>query len=361
MPSLPFLAPGRSRRRGVRLFGKKAMDSTHRSKALQKGKHECRHDGVEVGVHCCLTAIVSSFKNTKFGYLAAIKRHKMKLSLFNISNFRVDGGAMFGVIPKALWSRQVKSDENNTIELSLTSLIIETEGRVILVDSGWGDKQDEKFFRHAYLSGGSGLAGGLANAGYGPGDITDVIITHLHADHCGGCFVKAPGGGTAPLFPNAIYHISRAQWEWANESNLREEDAFLPENIRPFGENEKLNLVDEPGELFPGVSLRICYGHTPGLMLPVISCNGKTLVYTGDLIPTIAHIPLLWNMAYDILPLVTIAEKQEILQEALMNDWLLMFQHDPDHECCALTETPKGIRAGKKGKLAELTGVVSPG
>ena len=280
----------------------------------------------------------------------------MKLSLFNISNFRVDGGAMFGVIPKALWGRQVHSDELNTIELSLTSLVIETEGRIILVDAGWGDKQDEKFFRHAYLSGGSGLTGGLAGCGYRPEDITDVIITHLHADHCGGCFINAPEGGTSPVFPNATYHISRAQWEWANESNLREEDAFLPENIRPFGESGKLNLVDEPGELYPGVSLRICYGHTPGLMLPVITCNGRTLVYTGDLIPTIAHIPLLWNMAYDLLPLVTIAEKQEILQEALQNDWLLLFQHDPYFECCTLTETPKGIRAGRKGRLDEFNG-----
>ncbi len=279
----------------------------------------------------------------------------MKLSLFNISNFRVDGGAMFGVIPKALWSRQVQSDELNTIELSLTSLVIETEERVILVDAGWGDKQDEKFFRHTYLHGGSGLAGGLAECGYRPEDITDVIITHLHADHCGGCFVNAKGGGTVPLFPNAAWHISRAQWEWANESNLREEDAFLPENIRPFGESGRQHLVEEPCELFPGVSVRICYGHTPGMLIPVINCNGKTMVYTGDLIPTVAHIPLLWNMAYDLLPLVTIAEKQEILHEALQNDWLLVFQHDPAYECCTLSETPKGIRAGLKGRLADFT------
>lgn len=277
----------------------------------------------------------------------------MKLSLFNITNFRVDGGAMYGVIPKALWGRQVQADEINTIELSLTSVVIETDGRIILVDAGWGDKQDEKFFRHAYLHGGSGLTGGLAECGYSPGDITDVIITHLHADHCGGCFVNAPGGGTAPLFPNASYHISRAQWEWANESNLREEDAFLTENIKPFGEGGKLNLIEEPGELFPGVELRICYGHTPGLLVPVISYRGKKLIYTGDLIPTMAHIPLLWNMAYDLLPLVTIAEKQEVLEEALRNDHLLVFQHDPHYECCSVAETPKGIRAGRKGRLTD--------
>lgn len=156
-----------------------------------------------------------------------------------------------------------------------------------------------------------------------------------------------------PFFPNAVWHISRAQWEWANESNLREEDAFLPENIRPFGESGKLNFIEEPGELYRGVSLRICYGHTPGMLIPIINCYGRTMVYTGDLIPTVAHIPLLWNMAYDLLPLVTIAEKQEILQEALQNDWLLLFQHDPAHECCSLSETPKGIRAGTRGRLSD--------
>lgn len=277
----------------------------------------------------------------------------MKLSLFNITNFRVDGGAMFGVIPKALWSRQTEADSNNTIDLSLTSMVIETGGRVIMVDAGWGEKQDEKFFRHAYLHGGSGLAGGLAECGYKPEDITDIIITHLHADHCGGCFANTAGGGPVPVFPNAAYHISRVQWEWANESNLREEDAFLPENIKPFAESGKLNLVEENGELYPGVVLRLFYGHTPGLMLPEISFKGRTLFYAGDLIPTTAHIPLPWNMAYDLLPLVTIAEKQEILEEALLNDHLIIFQHDPVAECCALVETPKGIRAGKKGRLSD--------
>ena len=277
----------------------------------------------------------------------------MKLSLFNITNFRIDGGAMFGVIPKALWSRQVSSDENNAIVLSLNTLVVETNRRVILFDAGWGDKQPEKFFRHVYLHGGSGLTGGLAQCGYRPEDITDVVITHLHADHCGGCFVNGPGTAQTALFPNAAYHISREQWEWANESNLREEDAFLPENIRPFEESGKLNLISENGDIFPGVTLRLCYGHTPGLIIPVISYRGRHLIYMGDLIPTTAHIPLLWNMAYDLLPLVTIAEKQEFLEEALQNDYLLIFQHDPDTECCDLTETPKGIRAGKKGRLSD--------
>ena len=277
----------------------------------------------------------------------------MKLSLFNITNFRVDGGAMFGVIPKALWSRSTPSDELNTIVLSLNSLVIETDGRVILIDSGWGDKQGEKFFRHAYLHGGAGLSGGLADCGYRPDDITDVLLTHLHADHCGGCFINRPDGGHAPVFPKAAYHISRAQWEWANENNIREEDAFLPENIKPFGESGRLNLIEDNGELCQGVDLRICYGHTPGLIVPVIRYNDSVFVFTGDLIPTAAHIPILWNMSYDLLPLVTIAEKQELLDEAMQGNYRLLFQHDPVTQCCTLTETPKGIRAGARGKLAD--------
>ena len=260
---------------------------------------------------------------------------------------------MFGVIPRALWSRQVPSDENNTIVLSLNTLVVEANGRVILFDAGWGDKQPEKFFRHVYLHGGEGLTGGLSRCGYRPEDITDIVITHMHADHCGGCFVNSTNQGFEAVFPNAVYHISNEQWEWANESNLREEDAFLPENIIPFGKSGKLNLLTENGEICPDVMLRICYGHTPGLIIPLIRYQGRHLVYTGDLIPTAAHIPLLWNMSYDLLPLVTIAEKQEILEEALINNYLLIFQHDPEIECCELMETPKGIRPGRKGRLAE--------
>jgi len=277
----------------------------------------------------------------------------MKIALLNISNFKVDGGAMFGVVPKALWSRTITVDENNNVVLSLRSLIIESEGRVILVDTGWGDKQDEKFFRHTYLHGGEGLTGGLLRCGYKPEDVTDVILTHLHADHCGGCFRNKEGGGFEPVFPSAAYHVSRAQWEWANDSNLREEDAFLTENIRPIGESGRLNLIEENEMLCTGVDLRICYGHTPGLIVPYINYKGRVFIFTGDLIPTVAHIPLIWNMAYDLLPLVTIAEKEEVISGALTNSHVLIFQHDPDVECCMLRETPKGIRAGEKNKLED--------
>jgi glyoxylase-like metal-dependent hydrolase (beta-lactamase superfamily II) len=273
----------------------------------------------------------------------------MKIRLFNIANFKVDGGAMFGVIPKALWSRVYPSDENNLIVLTLRSLVVETDGHVILVDTGWGDKQDEKFFRHVYLHDGEGLIEGLAADGYKPEDITDVFLTHLHADHCGGCVRRTPGGrGFEMVFPEAAYHVSRTQWEWASQNNIREEDAFLEENILPISHSGRLNLVEEEGELFKDFNVRMCYGHTPGLMIPVIRYKGRTLVYTGDLIPTLAHIPLIWNMSYDIESLKTIEEKKQILEESLANNYILVFQHDGNTECCTVEMTPKGIRAKDK-------------
>ena len=287
--------------------------------------------------------------------IIAEEKFNMKLHLFNISNFKVDGGAMFGVVPKALWSRVYSSDENNLIVLTLRSLVVETEDHVILVDTGWGDKQDAKFFRHIHLHDGEGLIEGLANRGYKPEDITDVVLTHLHADHCGGGVVRNKSvSGFGLTFPNATYHVSRTQWEWASENNLREEDAFLEENILPVSQSGRLSLVDEEGELFEGFSVRICYGHTPGLMLPVIDYNGRTLVYTGDLIPTVAHLPLIWNMSYDIESLRTIKEKERIMTEALTRGYVLVFQHDEYVECCTLEMTPKGIRAKDKFSFSDV-------
>lgn len=276
----------------------------------------------------------------------------MKIQLFNIANFKIDGGAMFGVVPKVLWSRVYSSDSDNLIVLTLRSLVVETGGHIILVDTGWGDKQDEKFFRHVHLHGGEGLIAGLAGCGYRPEDITDVFFTHLHADHSGGGVKKsASGTGFELTFPNAVYHVSRTQWEWAVKNNPREADSFLDENIVPIADSGHLSLIDEECELFPGFSVRMCYGHTPGLMIPVIKYKDKTLVYTGDLIPTVAHIPLIWNMSYDIESLKTIDEKQSLLNEALEGNYILVFQHDEHSECCTLEMTPKGIRAKSKSDL----------
>ncbi len=279
----------------------------------------------------------------------------MKISLFNIVNFGVDGGAMFGVIPKALWSRVYRADENNLITLALRSLIVQTDGHIVLVDTGWGDKQDEKFFRHLNLHGGEGLDEGLKRCGYDRKDISDVVLTHLHADHCGGGVVKSREGyGFELAFPDAVFHVSRAQWEWAVKNNPREEDSFLEENILPILDSGRLSLVDDDCELFEGFSVRLCFGHTPGLMIPVIKYNNRTLVFAGDLIPTVAHIPLIWNMSYDIESLKTIDEKGRLLEEALKNNYILIFQHDEFTECCTLEMTPKGIRAKDKFPFAEI-------
>jgi glyoxylase-like metal-dependent hydrolase (beta-lactamase superfamily II) len=279
----------------------------------------------------------------------------MKLHLFNIANFKVDGGAMFGVVPKALWSKVYPADENNLVTLSLRSLVIDTGERKILFDTGWGDKQDEKYFRYAHIHNGERLLGGLEKRGFKPEDITDVFLTHLHADHCGGAVKKGnKPGGYELTFPGAIYHVSRAQWEWALKGNLREEDAYPEENFLPLGQSGHLNLIDSEGELFPGVSVVICYGHTPGLMIPVIKYNNKIIVYTGDLIPTAAHLPLLWNMSYDIESLKTIEEKKRILDEALKYNYILLFQHDVQVECCYLKETPKGARIKESFRLEDI-------
>jgi glyoxylase-like metal-dependent hydrolase (beta-lactamase superfamily II) len=279
----------------------------------------------------------------------------MKIDLYNISNFKIDGGAMFGVVPKVLWSRVYESDANNLIVLSLRSLVVKTGGHVILVDTGWGNKQDEKFFRHVHLHGGDGLTEGLKLLGYFPEDITDVVLTHLHADHCGGAVQKSKDDGYDLTFPEATYHVSRTQWEWAVKNNPREADSFLEENIIPIMDSGHLNLVDEEGELFPGFSVRICYGHTPGLMIPVIKYKDKTLVYAGDLIPTVAHIPLIWNMSYDIESLKTIEEKESLLKEALEGNYILVFQHDEHVECCTLEMTSKGIRAKERFDLKNIS------
>jgi glyoxylase-like metal-dependent hydrolase (beta-lactamase superfamily II) len=283
----------------------------------------------------------------------------MKVQLFNIANFKTDGGAMFGVVPKVLWSRVYSSDENNLITLTLRSLIVETEQHVILVDTGWGDKQDEKFFRHVHLSGGEGLTNGLASRGFKPEDITDVFLTHLHADHCGGGVKKKENGNGYELtFPEAIYHVSRTQWEWAVKNNLREADSFLEENILPIMDSGHLNLIDEDCELFPDFFVRLCYGHTPGLAIPIIKSDGRTLIYAGDLIPTVAHIPLIWNMSYDIESLKTIEEKEKILEDALKNITVLVFQHDEKVECCTVEMTPKGIRAKEKFEFKDLHNIL---
>lgn len=269
----------------------------------------------------------------------------MKLHSFNIVNFKVDGGAMFGVVPKALWNRVYPADENNLIPLALRSMVIDTGDRVILIDDGIGDKQDEKFFSHVYMFGGEGLIRGLANRGYTPEDITDVVLTHLHFDHCGGGVKFNPDGSSALTFPNAKYHISKAQWEWAINPNSREADSFLPENLLPMRDLGALNLIEKEGELVPGVYLRFFNGHTRGQILPIISYRGKTIAFVADLFPFRAHLPLPYIMSYDVEPLITLKEKEAFLEEALKGDYIFHYQHDHFSECSRVQQAPRGIRA----------------
>lgn len=269
----------------------------------------------------------------------------MKLHSFNIVNFKIDGGAMFGVVPKVMWNKVYPADENNLIPLALRSMVIDTGDRVAIIDNGIGEKQSEKFFSHVYKFGGEGLVEGLAKRGYKPEDITDVILTHLHYDHCGGGVKRNPDGSLALTFPKAKYHVSRAHWESAMNPNSREVDSFLPENLLPMRDLGALNLIEKEGELFPGVYLRFFNGHTRGQMLPIISYKGKTIAFVADLFPFRAHLPLPYIMSYDLEPLITLKEKEDFLNESLKGDYIFHYQHDYYSDCSRVINTPKGIRA----------------
>ncbi|SDC96076.1 MBL fold metallo-hydrolase [Williamwhitmania taraxaci] len=277
----------------------------------------------------------------------------MELFALNITNFKIDGGSMFGVVPKVLWQRVYPADENNLCSWALRSLVIKHEGRIVLIDNGFGAKQDKKIFDFHHLFGGDGLEEGLAQLGIRPEEVTDMVLTHLHFDHCGGGVKLDNEGKPALTFPNATYYVSRSQWEWAINPNIREADSFRPENLHPMMESGHLKLIEREGPLFPWLELRICEGHTRGQMVPIIEYNGTKILFAADIFPATAHIPLIWNMSYEIDPLKTIQEKEMLLREALQNRYLLFFQHDYMIECCTLKETPKGIRVDRTLSLKE--------
>jgi glyoxylase-like metal-dependent hydrolase (beta-lactamase superfamily II) len=279
----------------------------------------------------------------------------MKISSFNIQSFRIDGGAMYGVVPKILWNRVYPADADNLIPLDLKTLVIETGNRIVITDTGFGNKQGEKFVNHFNPFGGEGLLEGLNRLGYKSEDITDVIHTHLHFDHCGGGIGLKSDGSYFAVFPNAKYHVSKGHWDWALNPNVREADSFLRENILPMKDLGVLNLVENEGELLPGVEVRFFNGHTKGQIIPIIKLpNGKSLVYTADLFPSTAHIHLAWNMSYDVEPLVTMKEKEEFLNEAFAKNFYFFYQHDHFTDCTTLIQTPKGIRAGEKLSLESI-------
>lgn len=269
----------------------------------------------------------------------------MNLYTINTGYFKLDGGAMFGVVPKSIWNKLNPADENNLCTWAMRCLLIEDGKRLILVDNGIGDKQDAKFMGHYHLHGDDTLDKSLAAHGFRRDDITDVFLTHLHFDHCGGSIVRK-GDQLVPAFKNATYWSNERHWQWAVRPNDREKASFLKENILPIRESGQLKFIEPTdGVAFSdNVQVRFAYGHTDAMMLPQIRYKGHTIVYMADLLPSVAHIPLPYVMAYDMFPLTTLQEKKSFLTEAVENNYILFFEHDPQHECCTLHLTEKGVR-----------------
>lgn len=277
----------------------------------------------------------------------------MNLYTINTGYFKLDGGAMFGVVPKSMWNKLNPADENNMCSWALRCLLIEDGGRLILVDNGMGDKQEAKFFGHYYLHGDDTLDTSLAKAGFSKDDITDVFLTHLHFDHCGGSIIRE-GDKLVPAFKNAVYWSNEQHWQWATMPNDREKASFLKENILPIQQSGQLQFVELPVDEADGrlgtvkftdtISIRFANGHTDKMMLPQIRYKDRTIVYMADLLPSVAHIPIPYIMAYDMFPLTSLNEKKSFLQEAMEKDYILYFEHDSVNECCSLQNTEKGIR-----------------
>lgn len=281
----------------------------------------------------------------------------MQLFPIHTGNFKLDGGAMFGVVPKSIWNKAYPSDENNMINLAMRCLLVVEGDRRILIDNGIGDKQDEKFFGHYHLNGQYSLLGSLREAGFFPGDITDVFLTHLHFDHCGGTVkYNADHSGFELTFPNATHWLSSMQWDWATHPNKREKASFLHENMMPVFESGKLKLFDGPFKLMPGFEVRIFNGHTVGQAIPFITTNDHTVVFVADTTPTSAHVPLPYIMSYDTQPLISLTEKEKFLSEAAENNYILFFEHDAFNECCTLENTEKGIKVKGTMSLMEALG-----
>lgn len=279
----------------------------------------------------------------------------MKLYTINTGNFKLDGGAMFGVVPKTIWNKLNPADELNLCSWAMRCLLIEYGNRLILVDNGIGDKQDAKFFGHYHLHGDDTLDKSLAQHGFHRDDITDVFLTHLHFDHCGGSIIRE-GDQLVPAFKNATYWSNLQHWEWATQPNEREKASFLKDNILPIHESGQLKFIEPvDGTTFmDGINVRYMYGHTDAMMLPQISYKGKTIVFMADLLPSIGHIPLPYVMAYDMFPLTTLNEKQKFLKEAVDKEYILFFEHDPVNECCTLGMTEKGIRQKDIFRLSDI-------
>jgi len=282
----------------------------------------------------------------------------MKIHPLNTGNFKLDGGAMFGVVPKTLWSRTNKPDENNMCDWAMRCMLIEDGDRLMLIDTGIGDKQSEKFFSYYYLFGDDSLQGNLKKLGFSPDDITDVFLTHLHFDHCGGAVERIGENRFQPVFKNATFWSTEKHWKWATEPNAREKASFLSENILPLEESGQLKFVSRDSDytknVFPDIDLLFVDGHTESQMIPHIRYKGKTIVFMADLLPSVGHIPLPFVMGYDTRPLLTLNEKDKFLKKAVEEEYILFLEHDAENECCTLKQTDKGIRLDQTFRFNEL-------
>ena len=279
----------------------------------------------------------------------------MELFTVDTGFFKLDGGAMFGVVPKSIWSRTNPADENNLCPWAMRCLLVSEGNRLVLIDTGIGDKQDARFFSHYYLHGDASLEKSLRQLGVHPTDITDVFLTHLHFDHCGGSVKYGSHGQYELTFPRAQYWTNQDHWNWATVPNPREKASFLEENILPLQEHGVIKYLDlATKSLFPGFDFLTMDGHTDKQMLPKMQYKGHTLVFMADLLPSVGHIPLPYVMGYDTRPLLTLQEKQQFLGEAAENQYVLFLEHDSVNECCTVKMTEKGVRVDQTFRLDEL-------
>ncbi len=278
----------------------------------------------------------------------------MKIHATNSGYFKLDGGAMFGVVPKILWNKINPADENNYCDWAMRCMLVEDGKRLLLVDTGIGAKQDARFFSHFPLHGSDSLEKSLKQRGFTFDDVSDVFLTHLHFDHCGGAIrYNADRTRLEPAFKNATYWSHPEHWKWAMNPNARERPSFLKENILPIKESGQLKFVGDASGVFPGLGIKIANGHTNAMMMPHIQYKGKTVVFVADLVPSTGHIPLPYIMSYDTRPLVTLEEKEIFLNEAADEGHVLFMEHDPRHECCTVQRTEKGVRLKEVFQLEE--------
>lgn len=277
----------------------------------------------------------------------------MKLYKIETGNLRLDGGAMFGVVPKVLWQKLYPADENNMCNWAMRCLLVETETHKVLIDTGMGNKQSDKFFKHYYPNGKETLASSLEENDFSAEDITDVILTHLHFDHVGGAVKYTENNDLIPTFPNATYHVSKSHWDLANNPNRREKASFLPENYTILKDYNQLNLIEEEGEILPGIEVKIYNGHTVGQIIPYIEYNQTKIIFGADLFPSTAHIPMPYIMGYDTQPLITLDDKKRFFDDAVKNNYSIFFEHDLYNECCNLIETEKGVKVNNSFTLQE--------